>query len=664
MTAAAYQPQYQPTPSQHQHPRGWMPGKTPKDPWGYYAPEYDPDADPWETDSDKEARRQQHNTICQPAQPQPQQTVWPAQTPTTGDTQQMTASPVGYTVPPGANRWGYTLTYHPPTAGHAAYGTAAQGLPHTVAALPPVPEQQSCHSSGGPQHHSHEPAAAATSGHAATGQATARTASSPPMPEGDTQHPHPHCHRPAAQSQRNRWGRTLQQIPESTGTQTATSQANPPTDTEPQQGAPASSTDAHPPSTEHHQEKPATKTGHARMGQATTQQQPAATAGPDTTARQDATAEATTQGATQPRHNTPPSGETHPTPDTAQGGQQQAEQAGGATLHSSATTHAQAATGNWGEQGGGQPQQPPPELEEVPTEENSRQQGGASQQRPYHEGRGDQRMRGKRFKSAVQAAFQQRGWSKDDDETWKGVAHLVGMDEEEDEESWAQILAKGPPPGESRVRPDRRPKGGQQGQTQTRGTQGGPASQPDWSAVLNLHTKPRGSVTPEQLQELQKPSRPQPAQHDTAAAGDPAGTPRRRQPASSHTAKQQPQRRQTTATGGPAGEPRRRQADSSSTTQQQPEEDEEEPFLWDGLFSTMTLSAGGASRPVTFPPEIPTAWGVDIHFRYLGYGAWAGVTMATGSRRAPEYRNAKRGILQSHAATTTRGSGAHWLYEY
>ena len=33
------------------HPQGWMPGRTPKDTWGYYAPAYDPDTDPWHADA-------------------------------------------------------------------------------------------------------------------------------------------------------------------------------------------------------------------------------------------------------------------------------------------------------------------------------------------------------------------------------------------------------------------------------------------------------------------------------------------------------------------------------------------------------------------------------------------------------------------------------------
>ena len=190
-------------------------------------------------------------------------------------------------------------------------------------------------------------------------------------------------------------------------------------------------------------------------------------------------------------------------------------------------------------------------------------------------------MRGKRFKAAVQAAFGQRGWTKDDDETWKGVAHLVGMSEEDEEESWALILSRGPPPGESRVRPDRRQEGRGHQQPQPANA-GGQTVQPDWTAVLNLHGKPRGSVTPEELQQIQRPTTDtRPSTRSTAAAGEPPGDPRRR-----------------------------RQAAENSTQQQQ---DEEDPLMWDGLFSTMIISAGGASRPITFPPEIPSTWGVDIH---------------------------------------------------
>ena len=136
--------------------------------------------------------------------------------------------------------------------------------------------------------------------------------------------------------------------------------------------------------------------------------------------------------------------------------------------------------------------------------------------------------------------------------------------------------------------------------------------------MLNLHGKPRGSVTPEQLQELQRPTTDlRPHTSSTAAAGEPSGDPRRRR----HT--------------------------EGNSTQQQQEEQEEDPLMWDGLFSTMIISTGGASRPITFPPEIPSTWGVDIHFRSLPHGAWAGVAMATGSRRAPEYRSTTRGFCRA-----------------
>ena len=275
-----------------------------------------------------------------------------------------------------------------------------------------------------------------------------------------------------------------------------------------------------------------------------------------------------------------------------------------------------------------------PELEEVPSSSGG-SRGGASQQRPYHEGRGDQRMRGKRFKAAVQAAFNQRGWTKDEDETWKGVAHLVGMSEDDEEESWAKALAEGPPPWEIGVRPDRR-QGGRathhtqqpdrgQPRSRTQPQQGEQTAQPNWSAILSLHGKPRGSATEEQLQQLQRP---------LPSEGN----------------------KPSTAAGEPPGDPRRRRQASSTTDTQQPQEEEEEPLTWQGLFSTMILSSGGAERPITFPPEIPTAWGVDIHYLSLPHGAWAGIAMATGSRRAPEYTNPRRGYFRARLSRRPGGA--------
>ena len=45
-------PQQWGQPQQATRPKGWMPGRTPKDAWGYYAPPYDPDTDPWHEDED------------------------------------------------------------------------------------------------------------------------------------------------------------------------------------------------------------------------------------------------------------------------------------------------------------------------------------------------------------------------------------------------------------------------------------------------------------------------------------------------------------------------------------------------------------------------------------------------------------------------------------
>ena len=66
--------------------------------------------------------------------------------------------------------------------------------------------------------------------------------------------------------------------------------------------------------------------------------------------------------------------------------------------------------------------------------------GSATQPKPYHEGQGDQRMRGKRNKAAAQMAKQQRGWHKLEEQTWREVAHYVGLREEDDED---ELLTRG-----------------------------------------------------------------------------------------------------------------------------------------------------------------------------------------------------------------------------
>ena len=118
------------------------------------------------------------------------------------------------------------------------------------------------------------------------------------------------------------------------------------------------------------------------------------------------------------------------------------------------------------------PPQPAEPLEEV---NESPQNGRALPQRPYHEGHGDQRMRGKRFKTAVQTAYAQRGWVKRDDQTWKEVARRgVG-----------QSL------GSRGARDQRHPNG-----TGSHTTHRGRADTTDWADLLNRHHLPRGSIPP------------------------------------------------------------------------------------------------------------------------------------------------------------------------
>ena len=636
------------------------PRRTPKDPWGYYAPEYDPDTDPWETESDREARQQQE--YCQRMQQQ-QQRGAQLHAVTAPGAAPGAPNPVVYVMPPGANRWGYTLTYYPPTP-HQDTHDPSHGHQHTQQdTVPQLAHQQhpymgaaACAATQAPQQPVQPPPttqpqepqtrarppqvpqldigkqAPATPGEQRSPETCHPPSSSGDKPEAKPAEPQtpeagnggaPQCSHPQAEADqqptdeggqtpqaslpadpqaqgpqqtpqqpyRNRWGRTLQPLPAQDGTASSSQEQH-------NAGGPHSeAAQQHPASTQqggtiHQATTEQTQprgNGHTRLGDPASQPQSTSSqaAAPDTLREH------------------PPSPQPH---------QQQQ------------TTTADSSGGS-----GGQPQaQDSPELEEVPSSSGGTT-GGASQQRPYHEGRGDQRMRGKRFKAAVQAAFNQRGWTKDEAETWKGVAHLVGLSEEDEEETWAKALAEGPPPWERATRPDRRPGGSaasssqpQHNRGQTRPgphqPQGGQTVQPNWTAILSLHGKPRGSVTDEHLQQLQRPPPPPPpsdnARPKTAAAGD------------------------------PPSDPRRRRQPASTTTAEQPE-DQEEPLTWDGLFSTMLLSPGGAPRPITFPPEIPTAWGVDVHYLSLPHGAWAGIAMATGSRRAPEYTDPRRGYFRA-----------------
>ena len=193
-----------------------------------------------------------------------------------------------------------------------------------------------------------------------------------------------------------------------------------------------------------------------------------------------------------------------------------------------ATTAAEANQAN-----GGSANTPVAELEEVDAQE---QGGGGKAQRPYHEGHGDQRMRGKRFKVAVQTAFGQRGWTKGEEVTWKEVAHLVGLREEDEESEWERVLQEGAQRG------NRRPQArGGAPRTQPRPTTAGGTdhSPTNFTLLLNLHTLPRGAPLPTQ------PSPPQPQ----------AQAPRQSKP-------------QATAAAGGAGDPRRRRGRSGGDSAQ------------------------------------------------------------------------------------------------
>ena len=256
---------------------------------------------------------------------------------------------------------------------------------------------------------------------------------------------------------------------------------------------------------------------------------------------------------------------------------------------------------------------PTAELEEDDTPEGGR---GGRTQRPYHEGHGDQRMRGKRFKAAVQTAFGQRGWTKGDDITWKEVAHLVGLREEDDESEWERVLQEGAQLGQRRQPGRGRTPKAQPAPAANRGTE---PSHTNFSLLLNLHMLPRGAPLPTQPQA--QPSDPQPTKQNKQNA---------------------------TASGG-AGDPRRRRDGAAATTtaaEEVPEEDEEAMLHWDGLFNYMLISPGGADRPETFISELPFHAGAEMHLRGLPHGAWAGITLPWKSRRGPEYTSNTRGYCR------------------
>ncbi|CAE7933671.1 TOP3B [Symbiodinium necroappetens] len=407
----------QPTPTAtggtpHQHARGMQPGGNPKEAWGYYAPTYDPATDPWHEDDEEDA--------SQPMLPQPGQAT------RMGTTQQQ---PLVYTVPAAPNQWGYTLTYHPPlqqaTVGSNQPCTQQpqhQGQLHS-------PEHSGPHATA--QHRQPEAVNSNLPGqgdlHAAMpaqgGTTTQPQQQQQPAPQEVTltcpqlAHQPPNC---------NRWGRTLQPLTQGNGPTTGTTVPHPgqqpqykptPQGYEPPPWAvpadyiPPWERDPHRPQ----DTKPAPSSSSGEAFTQQPQQQPEGTM---------PTMPPTAEGHCQQTQH--PAG--HPDPTTTDGG---------GMARGGSTTQGEARIA------------PTAELEE---EDPTGGTGGGKAQRPYHEGHGDQRMRGKRFKAAVQTAFGQRGWTKGDDVTWKEVAHLVGLREEDDESEWARVLAEGAQRGGRRRR--------------------------------------------------------------------------------------------------------------------------------------------------------------------------------------------------------------------
>ena len=88
----------------------------------------------------------------------------------------------------------------------------------------------------------------------------------------------------------------------------------------------------------------------------------------------------------------------------------------------------------------------------------------------------------------------------------------------------------------------------------------------------------------------------------------------------------------------------------------EPDEEDDDLLQWDGHFSYMLISTGGADRPDTFPPELPIHVDAEMHLRSLPHGAWAGITLPWGSRRGPEYSSKVRGYCRRIKVRRTRGS--------
>ncbi|CAE7022053.1 thrB [Symbiodinium sp. KB8] len=397
-------------------------------------------------------------------------------------------TPLTYAVPPDTNRWGYTLTYHPPQPDRGA----VQAAHHTPNQQPPGAYQQ-------PAQPTNTQQAGMAQQHQQNGPSTGQQPGGPPTT--DPQHQQPQAERPpprhdrqpqqphqapptqeteptqCLQARANNNNNQQDTTPEATNPRGCSAgQGDPEQEAaaEPrhapqlpqqrQEDEPTCNRNPQPPSTAKQPEQPIRNrwgrylqplSPHAsppeqatttETGEATDPEAPPDTGSTPPTDAQPTTAEQGNQGYARMGHpgHQPLQRTTSKHEPTSGEVQQAADDSDTQQLHIPQEVDTQTA--------GHHPQQPQqhnrggteaaasssgdqyqaPELEEVGDKPSS--SGQASQPKPYHEGRGDQRMRGKRFKAAVQTAFGQRGWTKSDSETWKGVAHLVGMSEEDEEE--------------------------------------------------------------------------------------------------------------------------------------------------------------------------------------------------------------------------------------
>ena len=397
-------------PAQQTRTAGPQPSHDPRAPWGYYPGQYDPDDDPWNDVNQPDATAAQH-----PATPEgggrTQATRQPAHHTHVVATHTHTPPPAShahprrhlpqlqpqshlqYAVPPDVNQWGYTLIYHPPLGSPAATTTTA----HTVTpAAPLCPQPPQDQDTCDPQPVCDRPSKPLQQQQRTTASTTPQRAPQPPDASSQEPHQEPNKLQQAAMRQHMRQNPTPANTPTASDSRRQEQAANDQDDTT-----------RRPSPTTH------TRSRRQQGGEGRPPTDDHGSMAPDT--------------ATQP----PP---THQSPATAvtaasEGARQRGGQGAVNTQQPAAATAAGSAA-----------PEPWQELEEHSAGGGA---GSATQPKPYHEGHGDQRMRGKRFEAAVQTAFQQRGWHKLEEQTWREVAHYVGLREEDDEDEWARVLARG-----------------------------------------------------------------------------------------------------------------------------------------------------------------------------------------------------------------------------